>query len=228
MKTEQAYTEEEVREIVRKAIQQEREFLAQTIRGMPCETPREIKQWWIENPKAVELPLKVFANLPTPQHLYEFRIQKDGAGAAALITRTRETSFVSEYAEAMANNTKEFIVGPKEEAVIRVYPAENLGLTGWPETDVFGPKGWEHVKHFGLAKCLQDDAFYAFYVRAAHKDQKLDEWIRVAHQPISASGCSLVFRVGRSRDCGRCFVGYGLSSSCRLVPGDLVAFRVAS
>jgi hypothetical protein len=51
-KTEQApkrYSEDEVAEIVRKAIRQEREFLAQMLRGMP-DLDAETKQRCIENP----------------------------------------------------------------------------------------------------------------------------------------------------------------------------------
>ncbi|HEY9584449.1 MAG TPA: hypothetical protein VJI33_02640 [Candidatus Paceibacterota bacterium] len=226
MKTEQAlYTEIQVQEIVEKAIQQDRELLAQTLRGMPCGAPKETKQWWIENPKAVTQTLKIFNTLPGPQHLYEFRIRKDGALAATLVTRTRETFYVSEYAEAMTNNAKEFAVGPKEEVIIRVFTCETLGVSGWSETDFFGPKGFEHVKKFGLRECLPDDAFA---IRAAHKGQPLDEWIRVAHKPISADGYSLVFGVGPHRDDGLYVDSYCLGSCYRLNPDFLVALRVAS
>ena len=159
-----------------------------------------------------------------PRHLYEFRIQKDGADAVTLITQTRQTFFVSEYAEAMANNANEFVVGPKEEVVIRVFTAESLGVNGWSETDFFGPKGFEHVKQFGLRECLADDAFG---IRAVHSEQKLDELIRVAHKPISARGSSSVFRVGHGRDRGRYVYGYVLDSRYGLGSDILVALRVA-
>ena len=159
-----------------------------------------------------------------PKHLYEFRIKKDGADASTLIGRTRPTFFVSEYAEAMTENKKEFIGGPKEDASIRVFTCESLGVTGWSETDFFGPKGFAHIKKFGLDPCVSDDAFP---IRAEHADQKLDEWILIAHKPISVHGYSCVFRVGRDRVSGRSVYGYSLRSVCRLGSGDLVALRVA-
>ncbi len=160
----------------------------------------------------------------TPQHLYEFQFEKDGADAPTLVARTREKFLVSEYAEAMANNVKEFVVGPKEKVIVRVFTCESLGVTGLSETDFFGPKGFERVKKFGLAPCISDDAFG---IRATHSEQKLDEWIWVAHPPISADGYRRMFHVGLHSDFGRSVYGYGLRSSCQLPAGLLVALRVA-
>lgn len=58
VETEQAkmYTQEEVDEIVRKAIRQERELLCQVMRGMP-DLDATTKQGWIENPTAVSTAL---------------------------------------------------------------------------------------------------------------------------------------------------------------------------
>lgn len=167
---------------------------------------------------------RVQSLLALPKHLYEFRICKEGTDATALVEQTRRTFFVSEYAETMTKADK-FVVGPKEEVIIRVFTCESLGVAGWVETEFFGPKGFEHVKNFGLLPCISDDAFP---IRAAHPNQKLDEWIRLAHPPISADGCSGVFGVGHDRAGGRYVHGCGLSSGDRLRPGDLVALRVAS
>src|SRR3989344_3691589 len=151
------------------------------------------------------------------EYVHEFRIHKDGVDVPALIGRLRPTYFVSEYAEAMMGN-QEFLIGPKEDAVIRVYTCASLGVAGWSETDFLGPKGYEHVKQFGLGKCMPDDAQY---VRIAHSKQELNEWIRFAHDLISAGGDSSVFRVGHGS-------GYSLCSDDGLNPGDLVALRLAS
>ncbi|MSR71308.1 MAG: hypothetical protein EXS50_01365 [Candidatus Taylorbacteria bacterium] len=162
-------------------------------------------------------------NLSVPKHLHEFHIKKDGAKAETLLERTRQTFFVSDYAEMMTKNPKEFVVGPTEDVIIRVFDAESLGVTSWSETEFFGPNGFNHVKKFGLVPCLSDDAFG---IRAVHYKQKLDEWIRVAHSPVSAHDCSIVFDIGRSDDRG-CFVyGYVLNSHFGLRRGFLVALRV--
>ncbi|MSU55637.1 MAG: hypothetical protein EXS46_03840 [Candidatus Taylorbacteria bacterium] len=163
--------------------------------------------------------------LSVPACLYEFRIHKDGVLAPALVERTKKTFLVLKYAEAMTNNKDEFVVGPAEDVVIRVFDAESLGVTGWSETDFFGTKGFEHVKKFGLTPCLSDDAFG---LRGAYTDQKLDEWIRVVHPPISAGGYSRVFRVGHGRGFGRYVHGYDLFSFGRLRSVGLVALRVSS
>ena len=160
-----------------------------------------------------------------PHHLYEFCIHKDGVLAPALVERTKKTFFVSEYAEAMTNNKDKFVVGPAEDVVIRVFDAESLGVTGWSETDFFGMKGFEHVKKFGLTPCLSDDASGLL---GAYTDQKLDEWIRVVHPPISTDGGPVVFFLGHRRGRRRCVYGYFLDSGCRLRSGNLVALRVAS
>ena len=160
-----------------------------------------------------------------PQHLYEFQFEKDGADASTLVARTRQTFFVSEYAEAMTNSKAEFVVGPKEKVIVRAFTCASLSVTGWTETDFFGPKGFEYVKKFGLAPCISDDAFG---IRAAHPEQKLDEWIWVAHPPISALGYRDVFHVGHGRGDGRFVYGNDLHSGCRLSAGSLVAWRVAS
>lgn len=160
-----------------------------------------------------------------PQHLYEFRLEKDGADAPTLVARTRQTYFVSYYAEAMANNAKEFVVGPKEKVIVRVFTCASLGVTGWAETDFFAPKGFKHVKKFGLYPCISDDAFG---IRVAHSEQKFDEWIWVAHPPISASGYRSVFIVGYDSDNGRSVFGCSLRLNFRLNAGRLVALRVAS
>ena len=159
-----------------------------------------------------------------PQHLCEFRIEKDGSDARTLIAQTRRTFFVSEFTEAMTR-APEFIIGPKENAVIRVFTCETLGVTGWFETEFFGPKGFEHIKKFGLVPCLSDDAFA---VRVAHTAQELNEWIRVAHTHIFVRSCHAMFHVGHNRGFGRHVNGYFLNSDLRLNPGDLVALRVAN
>lgn len=58
VETEQAkmYTQEEVNEIIRKMIRQERELLCQVIRGMP-NLDAATRQRWIENPTAVSTVL---------------------------------------------------------------------------------------------------------------------------------------------------------------------------
>ncbi len=165
------------------------------------------------------------SQLHTPQHQYEFRIKKDGADAKTLVARTRQTFFVSNYAEAMTNNTNDFVGGPKEDALIRVFTCESLGVTGWAETEFFGKKGFEHIKKFGLVPCISDDAFA---IRVEHTEQKLGEWIRVAHSPISAYGYRFVFRVGHFSVNGRCVYGNFLGSDCKLNADHLVAARVAS
>ena len=157
------------------------------------------------------------------QHLYEFRVHKDGANAPTLIARTRQTFLISPHAEAMTQNKGEFIIGPREEVLIRVFICESLGITGWSETDFFGPNGFEYIKQFGLLPCLSDDAFG---IRAAHSKQKLDEWIRIAHVPISARGHRRLFDIGHDRGSGR-YVGGRVRSDFGLDARRLVALRVA-
>ncbi len=159
-----------------------------------------------------------------PAHLYEFQFEKDGADAPTLVARTRGKFFVSKDAEAMTENATEFVVGPKEKVIVRVFTCESLDVTGWAETDFFDPNGFAHIKKFGLLPCISDDAFG---IRATHSEQKLDEWIWVAHPPISARGYRRMFHVGLHSYFGRSVYGYGLRSSCQLPAGLLVALRVA-
>ena len=164
-----------------------------------------------------------------PPHLYEFTITKDGADALTLVEQTRKTFYVSVCAETMTNNRTDFVVGPKETAVIRVFTAKALRVSGWPETDFFGPKGFEHVKKFGLLPCLSDDAFG---LRFLHGEQQLDEWILIAHSPVFAPILAIsefcVFFIGYDNSNGRYVHGYNLRPDFKLKSEDLVALRVAS
>lgn len=187
------------------------------------EVPDATAEWAIQHPVEAGSKFTLFLKgLAVPQSLYEFRIHKDGADVPTLISRLRPTFFVSDYAEGMMGK---MTIGPVEDAVIRVFNAKSLGVTGWSETDFFGPKGWKHIKQFGLAKCLQNDAPY---VRTAHSEQELNERIRVAHNPVSSDGFPLVFSVGHCSVRGRYLFGCGLISHCRLYSGALVALRVVS
>ena len=121
-------------------------------------------------------------------------------------------------------NQAQFIIGPPETALVGVFTCEQLGVTDWAETDFFGPKGWEHIKKFGLTKCLPDDGQYN---RLAHPQQELNEWFRVAHDPISFGGYSHVWSVGHGNDSGGYLLGWRMVSSLRLLADRLVALRLA-
>src|SRR3989344_8560018 len=97
--------------------------------------------------------------VPVPKYLYDFRIHKDGADASTLFRQMQPTFFVTPQAEAMVNNKEEFVVGPREDVIIRVFTCASLGVTGWSEIDFFGPKGFEHIRKLGLVECISDDAF---------------------------------------------------------------------
>lgn len=164
-----------------------------------------------------------FAFSPKLQPKYLFILNKVGANATEL-RGAIGTYFVSDYAGGMMVQS-EFIIGLQEIALVGVFNCEQLGVTGWPETDFFGPKGYEHVKaQFGLTECLSDDAPY---IRIAHAKQELGEWIRVAHTPIPYDGYSRVFHVGHDGSYGRYLRGAYLFAGDRLPPEDLVAFRLA-
>jgi hypothetical protein len=230
VKTEKAktYTQEEVDAMIAKAIKQDREFCGQVLRSLPF-GDAEIKQGWIENPKPLNPVLTETLYPPKKEkkpaeHLYAFKIRKDGANAEALQKRMDGTFYVSDNAKAMMGKP-EFTIGATEDVGIRVYRVDALGVTGWSETKFFGPEGWKHLKTLGLAPCLPDDAPY---IRIVHDTQKLDEWIRVAHDPISARAYSLIFNVGHYSDDGRYLGGRDLRSGCKLRADGLVAVRVAS
>ena len=163
---------------------------------------------------------------PLSGHLYEFIIHKDGANVDKLQKQMDNGSFVFKYAKEMMEK-KEFVIGPIEDVVIRVYRADVLGVSGWSEAKFFGSKGWKHLKGFNLAECLPDDAPY---IRRAHDKQKPGEWIRVAHNPILALGGSVVFSVEhRSSDIEVEFCLNGNSvTRTDLSADDLLAVRVAS
>lgn len=183
-------------------------------------SPEDFADWLAESIKGYKPK-----TMTAPQHLYEFTIRKDGTDAKGFEKRLDGKFFVSNYAKEMMGKP-EFTIGPAEESVtIRIYRADALGVAGWSETKFFGPKGWEHLKGLGLTKCLPDDAPC---IREVHDKQELDEWIRVAHDPISVGGYSRVFDVGHDSDVGRCLGGSRLISGCKLGAGILVAVRVAS
>lgn len=233
MNSEQAktYTQEEVDLMIAKAIKQDREFLAQVLRALPL-GDTETKQGWIENPKSLAAiqsqlcPPKENKKAPkVPQHLYEFTIRKTGATAVESCERLNETCFISDEAKAIMDKP-EYMLGHVEESVlIRVYRAEALVVKDWSETTFFGYKGWEHLKRFGLGKCLPDDSLC---IREAHHKQKLDEWISVAHDPFYTGGYNRVFRVGNDCLYGICLCADGLCSTRKLSAGSLIAVRVVN
>ena len=128
---------------------------------------------------------------PKLQPLHLFLLNKCGADAPTLLSAMEGTYFVSPHARGMMNETQHFIIGPSETALVGVFSAEQLGVTGWLETEFFGQKGWEHIKQFGLVKCMPDD----IYVRMAHPEQEIGEWFRVGHDPIPFDGYSYVWNV---------------------------------
>ena len=152
----------------------------------------------------------------TLKYEYEFKIKKDGK------TPPLKDVFISDNAKEMMGKVEQ---GVKEDITLQVFRADTLGVDGWTETDFFGEKGFKHLQSLGLAKCSPDDAFY---LRESYKDQPIYEWIRVAHDPISADGYSRVFHVGHHSDCGRCLNGFNLNSYYELYADSLLAGRVAS
>lgn len=67
------------------------------------------------------------------------------------------------------------IQSSETEIVIRIYEAQNLRFWDWAESDVFGPKGFLHLRRHGLSRCLSfDDSD----LRMAFKDQWPSEvWV---------------------------------------------------
>lgn len=161
---------------------------------------------------------------PKLQPLHLFLINKSGADAPTILSAMEGTYFLSPHARGMMGQTQHFVIGPSETALVGVFSAEQLGVTGWLETEFFGPKGWEHIKQFGLMKCLPDDGPY---VRIAHPEQELGEWFRVGHDPVPFGGCSDVWFVGRHQSHGRYLDGWYLLPSRRLLAGLLLALRLA-
>ncbi len=174
----------------------------------------------VQRPSSVP-PQLSFRVALTPKHL--FLLNKNGADAPTLQSAMGGAYFVSDYAKGMMS-TPECVIGPAEAALVGVYTCEQLGVTGWPETDLFGTKGWEHVKQFGLTKCLIDDGPY---VRIAYAKQELGEWFRFGHNPIPFGGYSRVWFVGHGYGSGRFLSGWNLNPSNRLDADDLVALRLA-
>jgi len=158
-----------------------------------------------------------FTFTPKLQPFHLFLLQKDGVPVEMLLKRMDETYFVSDYAKGMMRSP-DFVIGKKEAALIGIFSCEQLGVVGWSEMDFFGPKGWEHVKQFGLTECLSDDGPY---LRFAYKEQELGEWFRVGHDPISFDGSSLVGSVGHY------LRSWNLNPSLRLSADFLVALRLA-
>ena len=160
---------------------------------------------------------------PKLQPLHLFLLNKCGADAPTLLSAMEGTYFVSPHARGMMNETQHFIIGPSETALVGVFSAEQLGVTGWLETEFFGQKGWEHIKQFGLVKCMPDD----IYVRMAHPEQEIGEWFRVGHDPIPFDGYSYVWNVAPDQSRGRYLHGWHLRPDNRLSAAYLVALRLA-
>ncbi|PIQ68641.1 MAG: hypothetical protein COV91_03045 [Candidatus Taylorbacteria bacterium CG11_big_fil_rev_8_21_14_0_20_46_11] len=167
-------------------------------------------------------PSMMFKPVLTPKYL--FVLPKNGADAPTLLSAMEGTYPVSPHARGMMGQTQHFIIGPSETALVGVFSSEQLDVVDWAETYFFGPKGWEHVKKFNLAKCLPDDGPY---VRIAHPEQELGESFRVGCDPISFDGYSDVWCVGHNQSLGRYLLGWDLHPSHRLVAGDLIALRLA-
>ena len=167
-------------------------------------------------------PQMMFKPMLAPKYL--FLLNKSGADAPSLLSAMDGTYFVSSHTRGMMEQSEHFIIGPPEIAPIGVFTCDQLGVTGWPETDFFGPKGWHCVGLFGLSKCLPDDGPY---IRIAHREQELSEWFRVGIDPIPFDGCSSVWSVGHVSDVGRDLVGWRLFSVRRLLAGNLIALRLA-
>ena|SRR3989338_3489241 len=168
-------------------------------------------------------PQRMFSPVLMPKHL--FIIQKNGADAPTLLSAMEGKCFVSSYAKGMMEQVEHFIIGPPETALLGVFSYDQLGVTDWPETEFFGPKGWEYIQKFGLKKCLPDDGQYA---RIAHPNQELREWFRVGHNPIPFGGYSAVWVLGRDERLGRFLRGWYLHSGYRLRADHLVALRLAN
>lgn len=181
---------------------------------LPSAEPKEKALLQIPPQMKIRMDLK-------PLHL--FIIKKNGADAPTLLSAMDGTYFVSDFAKGMMGQ-KEFTIGHPETTLIGVFSYHQLGVTDWPETDFFGPKGWEHIEKFGRAKCLPDDGPY---VRIAHPKQELGEGFMVGHDPIPFDGFSNVWGVGRDESNGLCLCGWGLNSSYRLPAEFLVALRLA-
>jgi hypothetical protein len=130
---------------------------------------------------------------------------------------------VTDYGKWMMRDP-ECVIGSVEQALVGVFKFEQLGVVGWPETEFFGPRGWEHINQFGLVKCLPDDGPY---VRIAHAKQELGEGFPVAHDPISFGGYSSVWDVAHNDNLRRYLDGWCLDASILLNAGRLVALRLA-
>ena len=110
MKTEKAYTESEVNELVAKAIKQDREFQAQVLRGLPI-LGTDVRQQWIEEPSSIaeglwglfcpvagvvsaEVPAQ---NIPAiPVNGEEFELELDG-DAIDPLQMVRDDSYTGEW-----------------------------------------------------------------------------------------------------------------------------------
>lgn len=188
---------------------------------------RQLVAWGNESraacQKSVLIPPQfAFTCALQPRHL--FILNKSGADAVTLLSRMDGTHFVTNHGKGMMG-APECVIGPTETALVGVYACDQLSVTGWAETDFFGPRGWEHVKRFGLTQCLPDDGPY---IRIAHPKQELGEWFRVVNDPISFDGYSFVWCVAHVSGRGRCLYGWDLGSDDRLNADNLVALRLAT
>jgi len=201
-------------------------FQAAVLKQLP--RPGEIDQLtaegWTNNQGALKKGLREYMLPPVSAHLYEFSIHKDGANVDELRERLAgKFAVLNDAKEMMAKIQHD--MGPKEDVIIRVYSAKVLGVVDWSETEFFDSEGWKHLKGMGFSECLPDDAPY---IRLAHNNQKFDEYIQVAHNPISAHGFSDVFNITNNGDHGCHLGGYSTQPQFRLHADSLIAVRVVN
>ena len=96
------------------------------------DVPDLTAEWILQHPaEAGKQFTRFLKELPSMSYVYEFRIQKHGTDAATLISRTRANHFfVPDHLEKVTRSA-EFVIGPKENVVIRVFRHDDLGFTPW-------------------------------------------------------------------------------------------------
>ncbi len=159
-------------------------------------------------------------SIRTIEPLAKLELEKSGMSGSVLIAQLKKLNQLTEGAEEMLKSSN-FQVGPKEKVTIGFYSSELLGFAGLDETILFSAEGAEHVKQFGLGKCLMDDAPY---MRMMWTNQPFDNRVYVLHDDVSLMNFKLVHwnRSGPAL--------YGSSSNNKIIVGPhwLIACRIMS
>lgn len=105
----------------------------------------ELHENWIKSLRVAE-----------PKPVRDVVLQKHGLAPIPLSRSLNGPFGISACVQPVVESVG-FVTGPKEKARIQVFRAEELGLYSWYWHDVFGSKGSEYVRQFGLEHCLMDD-----------------------------------------------------------------------